>query len=111
MPPLDDSSVFAISAYDQDFLHTVRGLPYQEVRKAIDTAFREHTTMNLTKIELDQSSEGSGRYVSFTIMSMQIENGGRRAGGDYAQDVTGAGAAASKRLEAVQHEQLTSLAN
>jgi two-component system, chemotaxis family, CheB/CheR fusion protein len=61
--------------YDQDFLHTVRGMPYQEVRRAIDTCFREHTTMNLQELELDQTSEGSGRYVSFTIMAMQVEQG------------------------------------
>ena len=62
-------------AYDQDFLHTVRGLPYQEVRRAIDTCFREHATMNLPEVELDQSSDGSGRYVNFTIMLMQVEQG------------------------------------
>lgn len=60
-------------AYDQDFLHTVRGLPYQDVRRAIDTCFREHTTMNLEETELDPSSDGSGRYVSFTIMGMQVD--------------------------------------
>ena len=62
-------------AYEQDFLHAVRGLPYHEVRKAIDTAFREHTIMNLPELELDHTSEGSGRYVNLTIMNMQGENG------------------------------------
>src|SRR5215212_3488373 len=62
-------------AYDQDFLHTVRGMPYQEVRRAIDTCFREHTTMSLQEVQLDESTEVSGKYVSLTIISMQIEQG------------------------------------
>src|ERR1041385_8667940 len=75
-------------AYDQDFLHTVRGMPYQEVRRAIDTCFREHATMNLQEVELDQSSEGSGRYVSFTIMLMQVEQGAPELAVITAMDVT-----------------------
>src|SRR6185436_3765359 len=62
-------------AYDQDFLHTVRGLPYHEVRRAIETAFREDTIMNLLELELDHTSEGSRRYVTLTIMNTQVENG------------------------------------
>ena len=62
-------------AYDQDFLHTVRGLPYQEVRRAIDSVFRERATVTLPEIGLDQATEGSGRYVSFTVMPMQVEHG------------------------------------
>jgi len=90
-------------ASDQDFLHTVRGMPYQEVRSAIDTCFREHSTMNLEEIELDQSSEGSGRYVSFTIMPMQVEQGTSDRAVITAQDVTDQ-IQIKKRLEAVQHE-------
>ena len=62
-------------AYDQDFLHTVRGMPYQEVRQAIDTCFRERSTMHLQEIKLDESSEGTGKYVSFTVMAMKVEQG------------------------------------
>src|ERR1700752_1104526 len=90
-------------ASDQDFLHTVRGMPYQEVRSAIDTCFREHSTMNLEEIDLDQSSEGSGRYVSFTIMPMQVEQGTSDRAVITAQDVTDQ-IQIKKRLEAVQHE-------
>ena len=72
-------------AYDQDFLHTVRGMPYQEVRRAIDTGFREHTTMTLQELELDQTSEGSGRYVITAL--------------DVTEQVQ-----IKKRLEAVQRE-------
>ena len=58
-------------AYDQDFLHTVRGLPYQEVRSAIDTVFREHSAKTLPELELDQMSEGSGRCMTLTVTVMQ----------------------------------------
>src|SRR5574338_266346 len=88
-------------AYDQDFLHTVRGLPYQEVRRAIDTCFREHATMNLQELELDQ--EGSGRYVSFTIMLMQVEQGAPELAVITALDATEQ-VQLKKRLEAVQRE-------
>lgn len=90
-------------AYDQDFLHTVRGMPYQEVRRAIDTCFREHATMNLQELELDQTSEGSGRYVSFTIMAMQVEQGAPELAVITMLDMTDQ-VQVKKRLEAVQHE-------
>src|SRR5262245_38420659 len=90
-------------AYDQDFLHTVRGMPYQEVRRAIDTSFREHTTMTLQELELDQSSEGSGRYVSLTIMIMQIEQNAPDLAVITALDVTDQ-VQIKKRLEAIQRE-------
>jgi len=89
--------------YDQDFLHTVRGMPYQEVRHAIDTCFREHVTMNLQEIELDESSEGSVRYVTFTVMAMQLEPGPPELAVITAFDVTDQ-AQLKKRLEAVQRE-------
>jgi two-component system, chemotaxis family, CheB/CheR fusion protein len=90
-------------AYDQDFLHTVRGMPYQEVRRAIDTAFREHSTVTLQELELDQSSEGSGRYVSFTMMVMQVEQNAPNVAVITAFDVTEQ-VQTKKRLEAVQRE-------
>jgi len=90
-------------AYDQDFLHSVRGMPYQEVRRAIDVAFREHTTTTLQELELDQSSEGSGRYVSFTIMVMQVEQGAPEVAAITVLDVTEQ-IQLGRRLEAVQRE-------
>lgn len=91
-------------AYDLDFLHTVRGLPYQEVRRAIDTCFREHVTINLEAIELDQLAEGSGRYVSLTIMAMQVEPGAAELAVITAFDITEQ-IQLKKKLEAVQSEQ------
>ena len=91
-------------AYDQDFLHTVRGLPYQEVRRAIDTAFREHSTITLSDLELDQSVEGTGRYINLTIMIMQVEPGTPELAIITATDITEQ-VQIKRRLEAVQREQ------
>ncbi|HEX3249453.1 MAG TPA: CheR family methyltransferase [Pyrinomonadaceae bacterium] len=91
-------------AYDQDFLHTVRGMPYHDVRKAIDNAFHERSTSTLTEIELDHSAEGSGRYVNITIMVMQTEQSTPELAVISAVDVTEV-AQMKKRLESVQREQ------
>jgi two-component system CheB/CheR fusion protein len=90
-------------AYDQDFLHTVRGMPYQEVRRAIDTSFREHSTMTLQEIVLDQTSEGSGKYVSFTIMAMQSDHVVPELAVITVVDTT-EHVQVKKRLDAVQRE-------
>ena len=90
-------------ASDLDFLHTVRGMPYQEVRKAIDTCFREHATMTLQELDLDHSAEGTGKYLSFTIMTMQIDQGMPELAMITANDVTEQ-VQIKKRLEAVQRE-------
>ncbi len=91
-------------AYDQDFLHTVRGLPYQEVRRAIDTAFREHSTITVPDLELDQSVEETGRYVNLTIVIMQVEQGAPELAVITATDITEQ-VQVKRRLEAVQREQ------
>jgi two-component system CheB/CheR fusion protein len=91
-------------AYDQDFLHTVRGLPYQEVRRAIDTAFREHSTMILSELEIDRGAEGSGRYLNLTVMTMQVEQNTPEIAVLTLFDCTDQ-VQLKKRLEAVQHEQ------
>ena len=92
-------------AYDQDFLHSVRGLPYQDVRAAIDLAFRERSTTTLKDLELDHISVGTGsRYIDMTIMLMPVEVGGPDIAVITVIDTT-EGAQAGKRLEAVQREQ------
>ena len=91
-------------AYDQDFLHTVRGMPYQEVRRAIDTAFREHSTITVPDLELDQTAEGTGRYVNLTIMIMQVEQGAPELAVITSTDNTEL-VQMKRRLEAVQREQ------
>lgn len=91
-------------AYDQDFLHTVRGMPYQEVRRAIDTAFRERSTITVPDLELDQQVGGAGRYINLTIMIMQVEQGAPELAVITAMDITEM-AQMKRRLEAVQREQ------
>ena len=60
-------------ANEQDFLHTVRGLPYTQVRNAIDTAFREHSTFTLNELELDGNLGSEGRFINLCVMLMQLE--------------------------------------
>jgi two-component system, chemotaxis family, CheB/CheR fusion protein len=91
-------------AYDQDFLHTVRGMPYQNLRAAIDLAFREHTTTTLENLELDHNAVGSGRYMDLTIMLMQGELSTPELAMITAIDTTET-VQLKKRLEAVQREQ------
>ena len=91
-------------AYDQDFLHTVKGMPYQEVRNAIDLVFREHTTSTLNNLVLDQTGLGTGRYMELTIMLMQGESAAPDLAVITAIDTTEA-VQIKKRLEAVQREQ------
>jgi len=90
-------------AYDQDFLHTVRGLPYQEARRAIDSVFREHATVTLSELEMEPATEGSGRYVSLTIMPMQMEQAAPELAVITAIDATEQ-VQMRRRLEAVERE-------
>lgn len=62
-------------ANEQDFLHSVRGIPYPQVRSAIDAAFRERNVISLPEVELDASSGGNGRFLSLSIAMMQVEPG------------------------------------
>lgn len=98
--------LFAIreTAYDQDFLHTVRGMPYHEVRTTIDSAYSEHSMMLLEEIELDHTAEGSGRYINLTVMPMQVEQGAPPLAVISATDVTEQ-VQLKKKLDAMQHEQ------
>lgn len=58
---------------DLDFLHSMRGIPYAQIRAAIDTVFRDRTSFTLPEIELDGNSGSSGHFLSFTITLMQME--------------------------------------
>lgn len=89
--------------YDQDFLHTVRGLPYQEVRQAIDVVFRERSTVTLQNLELDHAVEGTGRYVNFSVTMMQVEHGSPELAVITAMDATEQ-TQIRKRLEVVERE-------
>ena len=58
---------------EQDFLHTVRGIPYATTRDAIDTVFRERSAITLPEIELDATSSSNGRFLNLSIAPMQID--------------------------------------
>ncbi len=61
------------TANEQDFLHAVHGVPYTEVRSAIDTVFRERTSITLPEVELAISTGGSGQCFSLSISLMPVE--------------------------------------
>jgi two-component system, chemotaxis family, CheB/CheR fusion protein len=58
---------------EQDFLHAVRGIPYAEVRGAIDMVFRERGAITLPEVELDFSEGGNGHFIFLSIVLMQVE--------------------------------------
>jgi len=60
---------------DRDFLHSSRGLPYQEMRNAIDRVFRDHGTEVLGELPLAAGALGSGTFVSVTVLPIQSEGG------------------------------------
>ncbi|MGE0131567.1 MAG: chemotaxis protein CheB [Blastocatellales bacterium] len=62
-------------SHDQDFLHTVRGLPYGEVRTAIDTMFRDRAPVTLRELAVDSLKTSEERYLSLRIAPMQVESG------------------------------------
>ncbi len=61
---------------DQDFLHSVRGLPYEEVRGAIDTVFRERGGVTLPELEVEATASGELRYLTLSIVLMHLDNDG-----------------------------------
>jgi two-component system CheB/CheR fusion protein len=91
-------------AHDQDFLHTVRILPYDNVRTAIDTVFRERSAVTLADLPLDSQKVGEERYFSLRISPMQIESGPVDLAVITIEDVTEEVKMRS-RLEAAQTEQ------
>ena len=54
-----------------DFLHSVHGLPYMEVRTAIDRVFHTHSPETLTEVR----REGSERVLAFAIAPLRAEEG------------------------------------
>ncbi|MFL5802532.1 MAG: CheR family methyltransferase [Roseiflexaceae bacterium] len=92
------------TGHDQDFLHTVRGLPYALVRSSIDAVFRERGTATLAELELDPAAGGNGRYLMLTIALLQGEAGISDLALISIGDVTEQNQT-RRRLEAVQDEQ------
>lgn len=63
------------SSGEQDFLHSMRGIPYHEMRTSIDHVFNEHNSVNLPEVELDTTTGGSGRFLNFSIVPMHLKSG------------------------------------
>ncbi len=91
-------------ATGQDFLHAVHGIPYTEVRSAIDTVFRERNTVTLPEVELDIATGGSGRFLLLSIAPMQLEAGAPELAAISVHDVTEQ-VQTRRQLEATQAEQ------
>jgi two-component system CheB/CheR fusion protein len=89
---------------DQDFLHTVRGLPYPLVRSAIDTVFRERGPVTLPELELDATAGGNGRYLLLMIALLQGEAGSSELALISISDVTEQNQT-RRRLDIAQAEQ------
>ena len=88
---------------DHDFLHAVRGLPYNEMRSAIDTVFRERMATILSEMELDTGTGGNGRYLNIAVVPLEQENRPQLAVINV-QDVTEQ-VEIRRMLESVQSEQ------
>jgi len=58
---------------DQDFLHSARGLPYQEVREVIDRMFTEQVTVTLPEVELGGAVAPDKRHVSMHVVPFHVE--------------------------------------
>jgi two-component system, chemotaxis family, CheB/CheR fusion protein len=95
---------FRDMANDQDFLHSVRGLPYAEARAAIDTVFRERTTESLPELAVEAFKSGEERYLNFRVAPLQIESGAPDFAVITVEDVTEQ-IRTRRRLEAAQVEQ------
>src|SRR5215510_14919067 len=91
-------------AHDQDFLHTVRGLPYSEVRAAIDNVFREGVAESLTELAVEVVKSSGERCVNLIIAPMQIEVGQADLAVITIEDVTEP-VQTRRRLETSQQEQ------
>ena len=91
-------------ANEQDFLHAVRGLPYATMRNAIDSVFRERTTITLPDLELDPATAGNIRFLSIALMPMQHDGDAVELTCITVSDATEQ-YQTRRRLEAVQAEQ------
>ncbi len=89
---------------EQDFLHSVRGIPYQETRTAIDVVFRERNAITISEVELGVNAGGSGRFVSLSIALMQLDPNTADLAAISVTDVTEQ-VQTRRQLESVQEEQ------
>jgi two-component system, chemotaxis family, CheB/CheR fusion protein len=91
-------------AHDQDFLHTVRGLPYAELRAAIDNVFREGSAETLPELAVEVVKGGGERHLNISIAPMQSESGRTDLAVITVEEVTEQ-VQTRRRLETAQAEQ------
>jgi two-component system, chemotaxis family, CheB/CheR fusion protein len=89
---------------DQDFLHAVRGLPYAQVRDAIDTAFRDRTTVALSEMDIERVGNAPGRFLTLAIAYGHQESSGQEVCIVSVLDATET-VQARRSLESIQAEQ------
>jgi two-component system CheB/CheR fusion protein len=87
-----------------DFLHSVRGIPYAQVRNAIDAAFRERSSIVLPEVTFDVAMGGNGRSVSLSIALMEQNDDASDLMVMSITDVTEQ-LQVKRRLETIQSEQ------
>jgi two-component system CheB/CheR fusion protein len=95
-------------ADQQDFLHTARGLPYGEVRAAIDRVLRDRTPALLPDLALEATPLGETRFVTLSFTPLPAEAMGVECVMITALDVSDA-VQSRARLEglATEHRRLT----
>ena len=88
----------------QDFLHAVRGLPYNPLRNAIDSVFRERTLPALSNLDLAVAISNEERHLTIRIGLMQMEAGMPDLAMINVTDITDQ-VQIQRRLEMAQREQ------
>jgi two-component system CheB/CheR fusion protein len=87
---------------EPDFLHSVRGIPYNDLRSAIDASFRDRAPVTLPDLRVPSGAEGV--FVQLTVSRIQAEG----ALGEHAVmtvvEVTDM-VRATRRLQTSQEEQ------
>jgi two-component system CheB/CheR fusion protein len=72
----------------QDFFHTVYGLPYAQMRTAIDSIFEEGGSLTIAPVELALSAGGNGRVFSITSTLLPAEVGNAQHMALYFNNIT-----------------------
>jgi two-component system, chemotaxis family, CheB/CheR fusion protein len=73
---------------DGDFLHAVRGIPYGQLRDAIDSAFRERSQVVLSEIAVGIVTSNEPRFITLVLVPVQVEAGAPEQLMICASDVT-----------------------
>jgi two-component system CheB/CheR fusion protein len=61
----------------QDFLHEMQDVPYEEVRRTIDEAFRESSTTQSDEFAVEEITTGEPRYLRLTCQPLRTETRGQ----------------------------------